>query len=134
MIRTLFLAALVAAASGGFAPATAADEMAYLPREGMVLKKGQRLMCWRDDQVRLSASVATNPIPPIKEIRAKGKGDPLKFEYERQKRRDRELEGLQMGTVGKGVLTELIYDKGREKMEKNTASGKKRSLLESLFR
>jgi hypothetical protein len=131
MPRNLILAALVlASVAGGLVAAEAAT---YLPKEGQILKKGQRLMCWRDDQVRLSTSIATNPIPPIKAIRQKGTGDPLKFEYERQKRRDRELEGLQMGTVGKGVLTEVIYGKGREKMEKNTATGKKRSLLESLF-
>lgn len=133
LIRSLALLAALLATPSLWA------QIMPMPAEGVTLAAGKKLTMWSPGKVMISSSGrASEPIPDMNALLAKPPDGLFRLERNRRYYRDKELSKLQMGTIGKGVLTEVIYKEGREHAEKSKAQAQQgqgsKSALKSLFK
>lgn len=114
------------------------------PAQGMVLSGGKRLRYWTGGKIMVGASARSQAgsIPSMRELLTKPPRGLFRLERNRRYYRDKELKGRQLGTIGKGILTEVLYKKGRKHTERSKARSQKgkgsssavKSLLKGLFK
>jgi hypothetical protein len=115
-------------------------QLQTMPPEGLVLNAGQRLRYWMGGRVLVGKSVrgGTPAVANMQSLLTKPPRGVLRLERNRRYYRKKELEKLQGGTIGKGILTELLYKKGRQHSERSKARSEQgkgsKSALKSIFR
>lgn len=101
---------------------------ADFPEEGVVVGAGEQLAVLLGSvRVRTLPNQVLTPMPDFDEEIKAGKRKPGHVQAERQRRhlRMKELKAIRGGAIGKGVLTEVLYKKGRKSAEKSKASSQR---------